>query len=118
VGSHRKLRVRELLKREVGEAIRRELPVHQAGLLTVNDVFLSADLKQAKVVLGFLGNTEQQKMAVTLLASHRGRIQSLVSKAVILKNVPILRFELDDSVEKGNRVLSILEELEKDPKNP
>ena len=38
--SHRLLRVNELLKREIGEALRRELPVAQAGLVTANEVEL------------------------------------------------------------------------------
>lgn len=117
--SHRLLRVRELLKREIGEAIRRELPVQQAGLVTVNDVDVAGDLKNAKVYLGLLGNTEQKKTAITLLNNHRTRIQSLVAKAVVLKYTPRLRFLLDESVDRGNRVLQIIEELEKEsPQEP
>ena len=111
--SHRLLRVRELLKREIGEAIRRELPVEQAGLVTVNDVDVAGDLKNAKVYLGLLGTTEQKKIALDLLQKNRPRIQSLVSKTVVLKYTPRLRFVVDQSVDRGNRVLSIIEELEK-----
>jgi ribosome-binding factor A len=111
--SHRLLRVRELLKREIGEAIRRELPVHQAGLVTVNDVDVAGDLKTAKVYLGLLGNTEQKKTAIELLNKNRARIQSLVAKAVILKYTPKLKFLTDESVDRGNRVLAIIEELDK-----
>ena len=111
--SHRLLRVRELLKREIGEAIRRELPVEQAGLVTVNDVDVAGDLKNAKVYLGLLGTTEQKKVALDLLQKNRTRIQSLVSKTVVLKYTPRLRFLVDESVDRGNRVLSIIEELEK-----
>lgn len=111
--SHRLLRVRELLKREIGEAIRRELPVQQAGLVTVNDVDVSGDLKNAKVYLGLLGNPEQKKVAVDLLNKHRPRIQSQVGKAVVLKFTPRLRFVMDQSIDRGNRVLQIIEELEK-----
>lgn len=114
--SHRLLRVRELLKREIGEAIRRELPVQQAGLVTVNDVDVAGDLKNAKVYLGLLGNTEQKKRAIQLLNDQRSRIQSLVAKAVVLKYTPKLKFVVDESVDRGNRVLQIIEELEKDQK--
>jgi ribosome-binding factor A len=50
-----------------------------------------------------------------LLEKNRARIQGLVAKAVILKYTPRLRFVLDESVERGNRVLKILEELETPP---
>src|ERR1041385_81451 len=111
--SHRLLRVRELLKREIGEAIRRELPVQQAGLVTVNDVDVAGDLKNAKVYLGLLGTTEQKKTALDLLNKNRPRIQSFVAKTVVLKYTPKLKFVVDPSVDRGNRVLQIIEELEK-----
>src|SRR5204862_6068774 len=74
--SHRLLRVRELLKREIGEAIRRELPVHQAGLVTVSDVDVTGDLKNARVLLGLLGNAEHKKITVDMLNKSRALIQS------------------------------------------
>jgi ribosome-binding factor A len=115
MSSHRLLRVRELLKREIGEAIRRELPVHEAGLVTVSDVDVTGDLKNARVFLGLLGNAEQKKIAVDLLGKKRARIQSMVAEAVILKYTPRLKFIFDETMIRGNRVLAIIEELEKDP---
>ena len=107
------LRVRELLKREIGEAIRREIPVERAGLITVNDVEVSGDLRNASVFIGILGNSEQQRTGLAMLKQYRVRIQDLIAKAVVLKYTPRLRFVVDDSVVRGNRVLSIIEELER-----
>src|SRR5918995_4356743 len=98
MGSHRALRVRELLKREIGEAIRRELPVEQAGLVTVNDVDVAGDLRVATVFIGILGSPEQQRTGVAMLHKNRARIQGLVAKKVILKYTPQLRFVVDESV--------------------
>jgi ribosome-binding factor A len=106
-------RVRQLLKREIGEVIRREVPIHEAGLVSVNDVDVAGDLHSAVVYISILGTAEQQKRGIALLARHRKRIQGLVGRAVILKYTPTLRFVMDDSVVRGNRVLEILEELEK-----
>jgi len=113
MGSHRLQRVRELLKREIGEVIRREIPVNEAGLVTVNDVDIAGDLRIATVYIGILGNSEQQRTGLAMLQKSRPRIQALVAKAVILKYTPQLRFVVDDSVVRGNRVLEILAELEK-----
>jgi ribosome-binding factor A len=115
MGSHRLLRVRELLKREIGEILRRELPVDQAGVITVNDVDLSGDLRNAKVFIGFLGSSEQQRTAMAMLQHNRARIQNLMAKAVFLKYIPRLHFVIDESVTRGNRVLQIIAELEKEP---
>lgn len=113
MASLRMQRVRELLKREIGEVIRRELPVSEAGLVSVNDVDVAGDLHSAQVFVSILGNAEQQKRGLTLLSRNRKRIQGLVSRAVVLKYTPTLKFIIDDSVVRGNRVLQIIEELEK-----
>lgn len=105
-------RVRELLKRAIGEAIRREFNVTEVGLISVNDVECAGDLKSAVVFISILGNSDQQKRALTVLTEHRGRIQGLMAKAVVLKYTPTLKFVVDDSVGRGNRVMQIIEELE------
>lgn len=111
-------RVRELLKRAIGETIRREFPVSDAGLISVNDVDVAGDLKSATVYISILGNADQQKRGFSLLEQHRKRIQGLVGRSVVLKFTPTLRFVPDDSVVRGNRVLQIIQELEESPKSP
>jgi ribosome-binding factor A len=106
-------RVRELLKREIGETIRREFDVSEAGLITVNDVDVTGDLHSAVVYISILGTKDQQKRGMNLLSHHRKRIQGLVGRAVVLKYTPTLKFKFDDSIVRGNRVLQIIEELEK-----
>jgi ribosome-binding factor A len=106
-------RVRELLKRAIGEAIRREFHVNDVGLITVNDIDVGGDLRTAVIFISILGKPEQQKRGLQVLEENRIRIQQLVSKSVILKYTPTLKFLVDDSLVRGNRVLQILDELEK-----
>ena len=106
-------RVRELLKRAIGEAIRREFNTAEVGLITVNDIDVGGDLRTAVVFITILGNPTQQKNGLQVLEQNRILIQSLVAKSVILKYTPTLRFIVDDSIVRGNRVLQILDELEK-----
>lgn len=114
MSSHRLLRVGELLKREIGEALRREMPVSEAGLVSVNDVEVAGDLKSARVFISFLGSSEQQRSGLRRLEEIRPRIQDHVAKSVVLKYTPRLAFVMDHSIARGNRVLQILDELEKD----
>jgi ribosome-binding factor A len=114
MASLRLQRVRELLKREIGEAIRREFHVSEAGLITVNDVDLAGDIKTATVFISILGNPDQQKRGFQLLNEHRIRLQGFIGRAVVLKYTPKLKFVFDDSIVRGNRVLQIMEELEKE----
>jgi ribosome-binding factor A len=106
-------RVRELLKRELGEIIRRELPVSEAGVITVNEVNVASDLHSATVYVGILGSADQKKRAAALLDSERKRIQGILGKTVVLKYTPQLRFIVDESGERANRILRIIDELEK-----
>ena len=114
MGSHRLLRVGELLKREIGEALRREMPVVDAGLVSVNDVEVAGDLKSARVFVSFLGSSEQQRHGLRRLDEIRPRIQDLVAKSVVLKYTPRISFVVDDSIARGNRVLQIMDELEQE----
>jgi ribosome-binding factor A len=107
-------RVRELLKRQIGEVIRRELPLNEAGVIAVNEVDVAKDLQSANVYVGIVGTAEQKKRGIALLQKERKRIQTLVGQAVVLKYTPQLRFVFDDkAIERGNRVLEILDELER-----
>lgn len=105
-------RVRELLKRALGEIIRREFAVDEVGLISVNDVQVAADFQQATIFLSIIGTKTQKKLGEERLQSERKRIQSLLGHEVVLKYTPHLRFVVDDSIERGNRVLQIIEELE------
>ncbi len=97
-------RVRELLKREIGEVIRRELPISEAGLVNVNQVEVSGDLHNATVYVGIIGKAEQRKRALALLEQQRKQIQWQLGRNVVLKYTPVLRLIQDDSIQRRNKV--------------
>jgi ribosome-binding factor A len=105
-------RVRELLKRELSAILLREFPVAQVGLISVNEVVLSGDLKSATAYVGLVGTPEQRKMGFDQLVEHRARLRGLLGHAVTLKYTPDLRFVMDDAIARGNRVLQVLDEIE------
>lgn len=105
-------RVRELLKRELGEIIRRQIPIAEGGVISVNDVGLAGDLQSAKVFVSIVGTPEQQKIGGELLLKYTILIQNILGQSVVLKHTPHLQFEIDDSIARGDRVLQILDELD------
>ncbi len=111
----RQERVRELLKRELGEILRRTIPVSMGGVISVNDVGLAGDMQSAKVFVSIVGTAEQQKVGAALLREKLGSIQGQLGDAVVLRYTPHLKFVLDDSIERGDRVLEILHQLEQTP---
>jgi ribosome-binding factor A len=107
-------RVGELLKREIGEIIRQNYAIDQFGLISVVDIQMGSDLKSARVYIGVVGSKEQKQAALRKLQKDRSSIQRTVGTRVILKHLPQLRFVLDSSLERGDRVLEIIEELEQE----
>ena len=107
---HRIERVCEVLKRELGRTILREL-TFSTPLVTISAVEITPDLKQAHVYVSALGNDAQRQDVLTVLEQNRGMLQAQVSKRVVLKHTPHLNFKLDDSIERGSRVINILDDL-------
>ncbi|MEI6561611.1 MAG: 30S ribosome-binding factor RbfA [Verrucomicrobiota bacterium] len=108
---NRLVRVRELMKRELGDLIGRELTFAQ--LVTVQDVDITPDLKHAHVYVSVLGGGEEAANAVLAqLHEHRKDLQYKLSRRVILKFTPLLHFKLDTAQERGSRVIDILSNLD------
>ena len=106
---HRKLRVNELLRRELSAIITREITFENA-LVTINQVDVTPDLKSAHVYVSVLGTGSAA--VITQLESHRVVLQTELACHVVLKYTPHLVFHLDDSVERGTRVIEILQKIE------
>ena len=105
------LRVCELLKRELGTIIVREMKF-EAPLVSVRAVDITPDLKQAHVAISAIGTKWQKEQAILQLTEKRQHLQHELSRRVILKYTPHLHFDLDESIERGTRVLSLLDEIE------
>ena len=98
--------------------LRQHLPLETFGMVSVHEVFVSGDLKQAKILLGHVGSKEQRNKATHYLNDHRGELQKDISQRVVMKYSPQVRFTFDDSIEKGNQVLGIIDELEHSEESP
>lgn len=109
---NRVARVRELLQRELGSMLARDHAFPDV-LVTVNDVEITQDLKNARVFIGVVGPEHRQQAVVDRLNKERGDLQYRVSRRVVLKHTPQLLFKLDHSVERGVRVTRIMEEIDR-----
>ncbi|KAB2638885.1 MAG: 30S ribosome-binding factor RbfA [Verrucomicrobia bacterium] len=107
----RLIRVCELLKRELGVIIGREMKF-EAPLVSVRSVDITPDLKNAHVFISAIGTKWQKEQALEVLNAHRQHLQHELSRRVVLKYTPLLHFQIDESIERGTRVLSLLDEIE------
>ncbi|MFP6871953.1 MAG: 30S ribosome-binding factor RbfA [Verrucomicrobiales bacterium] len=108
--SQRLLRVRELLKREIGLILSRDYDFN--ALVTINAVDVTPDLRKGHVFIGIIGADGRDNAIVARLNRERGNIQRRLAKRVVLKFTPQLHFKVDGSVERGVRTLALLEALD------
>lgn len=111
--NHRLDRINELLKREISVVVQRDYE-WSGVLVTINDVEVTQDLKEAKVWVGVLGGSSEP--VIEKLNHERGHIQSRVMKRVVLKSTPVLSFRHDASAERGVGIVNLLDEVDKLPK--
>ena len=111
---HRLLRVNEVVKRELSLLITREMNFEQ-GLVSINQVDVTSDLRNAHVFVSVLGTTGTS--VINQLEAHRAALQSGLARHVTLKYTPHLVFHLDDSIERGTRVIEIMQEIDSTREN-
>jgi len=110
---HRMLRINEVVKRELSGIIGREINF-EGALVSINHVDVTPDLKNAHVFVSVLG-TDPRESVMSKLASHRPALQAELARHVTMKYTPHLIFHLDDSIERGTRVIEIMQEMEASP---
>ena len=110
VMKHRMLRINEVVKRELSGIIAREISF-EAALVSINYVDVTPDLKNAHVYVSVLGE-EAGESVISRLASHRATLQAELARHVTMKYTPHLVFHLDNSIERGARIIEILQEIE------
>jgi len=111
VSSRRTTRVAQVLREELSRLITKEQTLDNL-LITITDVTLAPDLKQATIFFSTLSQTKSAETVAGLLSRHAHHWHHEISKRVHMKYVPKLHFSPDDTIERGDRVLNILRELD------
>ena len=107
----RSIKVAGLLKCEISDIIQTQLKDPLVGFITITDVVMSDDLKIAKVYFSTLGVAEAQAEALEGLRSASGWLRRELGRRLRLRNTPELIFHYDHSLEHGEHISSILDEL-------
>jgi len=109
-------RINEELRKEISNIISFELKNPNAtGLISITKVKVTNDLKFAKVYVSIL-NSKNVKDTLAALKKSSGFIRTEIAKRVNLRQTPELIFELDDSMEYGAKIDTILKDIMKDIK--
>ena len=86
--------------------------------ITVTDVDVNQDMSAAKVWITVSGGEDERKAAWEGLKHAQGFLRHEVTEALDLRRAPTLTFHYDESVERGNRVMALIEQLEAEKTTP
>lgn len=105
-------RVADQLQQELAMLIQREVKDPRLGMVTVSGVTVSRDLGYADVYVTLLGENEPERIQDNLKVLRRaaGFLRSQVARRIKLRHVPELRFHYDESVVRGQRLSSLIDE--------
>jgi ribosome-binding factor A len=107
-------RVAEMLKEEISEIVGYELEDPRVQAVTVTDVRLSENLRDASVYVLVAGSEEEIVAALEALRHAAPYVRKQVGFALNLRHTPEIHFIRDTVEESGARVDKLLQELEKE----
>ncbi|MCH8010323.1 MAG: 30S ribosome-binding factor RbfA [Chloroflexi bacterium] len=104
-------RINDLLREEIAELVRREVKdPRMGGLVSILEVQVSPDLRNAKVYVSVLGSDEEKASTLVALAAAAHFIQRQLGKRLTIRRTPELSFLADETIEEGTRIMSLLDE--------
>jgi len=105
-------RVDELLRQEIGQILARDVADPRIGFATVTDVETSPDLRHARVWVSVIGQKADREATIHALERAMLFVRRELGTRLRIKRIPELHVRVDDSAERGTRVLHLLSELE------
>ncbi|MDO8673855.1 MAG: 30S ribosome-binding factor RbfA [Dehalococcoidia bacterium] len=110
--SRRTERVSDLIRREVGDILLHHIKDPRVqGLVSVIEVETSPDLKHARIFVSLFGADDERQETTKGLDAATGYIRRELSERLSLRYVPQLAFRVDDSMERGARIMQLLKEV-------
>lgn len=106
-------RVASLIKREISQMLLHDIKDERvgAGMVSVTDVEVAGDLQHAKIFVSIYGTEEARRETMKGLKSATGYVRSELGHRVRLRRTPEIVFVEDISIERGSRVLSLINQL-------
>ena len=109
--SNRTVRVNELVQREISAILRKRYQ-SEAVAITIAEVRVSPDLRDARVFVSIVGSDDVVEQKLRWLRSKAPEIREEVGRQIVLKYLPRFEYVLDQSAVRGARILEVLDEIE------
>jgi ribosome-binding factor A len=112
MSTRRIARVNDVIRREISELLMREIrDPRLSGLLSVTEVDTSPDLRYAKVFVSVMGSEEEKRQVEEGLAAASGFLRRGLGERLTIRYTPELVFLRDESIERGSRLLELINEV-------
>ena len=109
--AHRIERVNSLLRQEISQLLQRQVKDPRLGkFIAVTEVSTSPDLKYAKVFISSIGSEGENREILGVLAAASGFLRNEMSRRLKLRRIPELNFRWDDSIERGDHILKLIDQ--------
>lgn len=105
-------RVDELLRQEIGGIVARDVADPRVGFATITRVETTPDLRHAKVWVSVIGQERERRATIAALGRAMPFVRHELGRTLRLRRIPDLHVELDDTAERGTRVLHLLDDLD------
>lgn len=109
--SQRNIRVNELIKREISEVLHTRFQ-SETVYITITRVNVSPDHRKAHAFFSVLGGPDRVQTSKQWLSKHAKEIRFQMGKKIVLKFLPHLQFHYDPSIEEGEQIIEMLDDLE------
>jgi ribosome-binding factor A len=110
--SQRLDRVDELLRQEIGALLEREVADPRIGFVTVTRVETSPDLAHARVWVSLIGDPADRTDTMRALEHAMPYVRRELGRRIRLRRIPALHVHRDESIERGARVLHLIDEIQ------
>ena len=104
-------RVSDLIKDEISRLLLREVRDPRVGFVTITGASVSPDLKNVRVFVSILGEPQARQASIKALNSAAGFFRHTLFKNLRLRFAPAVRFELDESLDQGDRIERVLRQI-------
>lgn len=104
-------RVGDMVLREIADVLMKKVRDPRVSGVTLSGVWMSKDLKYARIYYSVLGEDEEVQKAQQGLDSAKGFIRKEVGERLDLKYVPDIQFKHDPSLDKGDHLEKIFQKL-------
>jgi ribosome-binding factor A len=105
-------RINSLIREEISELLRRDVKDPRlSSFLAITEVITSPDLRQAVVYVSYFGTSEEKHNTIDALTAASGFLHHELTKRLKMRHVPDLSFQWDDSIERGDRLLRLIDQV-------